>query len=98
MRIALLIACLWPVVLLGQIDWKTLQKHSNAALVYRANAKDVERYIQQDSIDINAYLSNQPIKVFPYNQVNEDSLPGGQYVVVKVTGEKIVAYVTTITD
>jgi hypothetical protein len=73
-RIAFSIYYLLPLVGFTQVDMAHLQKKSEETFVYKINTALAEKYIKEDSINVDDYLSTEPFKVFNSDSVNEDLL------------------------
>lgn len=93
-----LIVLLLPLYLIAQQNIKEIRKKSYETLVYKIPADSAEKYMLQDSIPVDIYLTRIPYKVFPYQAVDEDSLVAGQYLLLSVYDNEIVAEVYGISN
>jgi TonB-dependent SusC/RagA subfamily outer membrane receptor len=94
--VALLVA--FPFFASGQHDWSKLRRKSHETFAYRIPADSAEKYIKQDSIPVDIFLSQQPSFVFKTDSVSRDSLPKGHFVLLKIVDTKIDAEIVGITD
>ncbi|MEO8710822.1 MAG: carboxypeptidase-like regulatory domain-containing protein [Parafilimonas sp.] len=91
MKVFLLIFLLIPFFSNAQVNWRHLQKRSNQTFVYNTNAATAEKFIKQDSINADAFLSQQPFIIFPSDSVDETKLPIGHYVLISIEDNRVVA-------
>jgi len=78
-----------PVTAFSQADIRSSLKQSHQAFVYRITLASAEKFIKQDSIDIDAYLLQTPFAVFPADSIDEAKLPTGQYLSLSVVDNRI---------
>ena len=97
-KIALFISYLLPIVTFAQVDMAHLWKRSKETFVYKINTSAAEKYIKEDSVNVDDYLSTEPFKVFNSDSVNEDLLPKGLYVLLSVKDNLIVADLAGVSD
>ncbi len=87
-----------PLFLLAQQNLKTLTQKSRQAYAYHITAAVAEKYFSSDSINVDAYLNTQPAAVFNADSINENTLPVGLYVIIRVVDEDVKASVTAVSN
>jgi TonB-dependent SusC/RagA subfamily outer membrane receptor len=80
----LLVFVFFAFVVNAQIDFKKLPHKSHQLFAYAISAATAEQYMLWDSIPVDAFLQQQPIKTYPNSYANTDSLPIGHYVLIAV--------------
>jgi TonB-dependent SusC/RagA subfamily outer membrane receptor len=85
-------------ILIAQVNLKRVKKESWQVFAYKITAADAEKYILNDSIDIDRFISNSPTAVFPSDSVNENKLPIGQYVLIAIDDNRIRASLTGVSN
>src|SRR5882724_1958927 len=99
MRKVILFACLFiPICLFSQTNLKEIRKSGYQVFAYKINADLAEKYIRQDSIDIDAFLQRSPDWIFPADSVEEKKLASGQYVLLSVADNRVIANLTGVSD
>jgi TonB-dependent SusC/RagA subfamily outer membrane receptor len=97
-RIFMLLFLLCPALVFSQIDLKKIARNSHQTLAYRVGATQAEHFIKKDSIDVDAFLGQTPIATFPTDSVDQRALPPGQYVLLSIVDNRIVANLIGISD
>ena len=97
-RITFFIYYLLPLVALAQTNMAHLQKKSKETFVYKINTALAEKYIKEDSINVDDYLLTEPFYVFNSDSINVDVLPKGLYILVSVKDNLVVAELQGVSD
>lgn len=89
---------LLPFWLAAQQNIQEIRKKSYETLAYSIPADSAEKYMLTDSIPVDIYLGRSPYKTFPYQAVDDDSLAIGQYLLLSIYDNEIVAEVYGISN
>ncbi|HVX52654.1 MAG TPA: hypothetical protein VHB48_21010, partial [Chitinophagaceae bacterium] len=87
-----------PMFMSAQVNLKTLKKESHKALVYPVTTAIAEKYINTDSINVDAFLSATPFAIFPKDSIDEAMLPTGHYVIITAEDNMVKANVTGVSN
>lgn len=88
----------FPLFIYAQQNLKEIRKKSYETFVYKIPADSAEKYILKDSIPIDLYLNQPPIRIFARDSVNEDELSPGQYLLLSVNDNDIVADIIGVSN
>ncbi|MEO5942957.1 MAG: carboxypeptidase-like regulatory domain-containing protein [Ferruginibacter sp.] len=97
-KIFTLILFILPACIFAQNSLKDIRKQSWQSLVFSINSSEAEQYIKWDSIPINNFLNREPIKTSDFLLADEDELPVGSYIVLKVIDNNISAALLNISN
>ncbi len=76
-------------ILIAQVNLSRVRKESRQVMVCKISAADAEKFILNDSIDIDRFISSSPAAIFPYDSVDEKKLPIGQYMLIAIEDSRI---------
>ena len=88
----------FPLFIYAQQNLKDIRKKSYETFVYKIAADSAEKYILKDSIPIDLYLNQPPYKIFARDSVNEDELSPGQYLLLNVNDNDIIADIIGVSN
>jgi len=94
----ILLCCLLPRMLSAQTSLSQPRMKSWQEFVYKITAKEAEKYILSDSIDIDRFVSIAPTAIFQFDSVEENKLPLGQYVLISIVDNRISASLLGVTN
>ena len=83
-RFFTLIFLLLPFYGLSQTNLKKIRTKSWQTYAYKISALEAEQYHKWDSVPINRFENETPVRVFHADSVDEDKLPIGYYVLITV--------------
>lgn len=92
LRYILVVLCCIPFFANTQpINWAKIKRNSAETFVYKITADQAEKFIKQDSIPVDVLLTEIPFRIFKIDSVDTDILPVGQFVLLKIIDNEIVA-------
>lgn len=97
-KILTLAILLCPTLTFCQTHLKEVSKKSHQVFAYKVNATQAEKFIKKDSIDVDAFLLETPVAIFPVDSVDQKKLPIGQYVLISIEDNRIKANLIGISD
>jgi alpha-2-macroglobulin len=89
---------LCPTLVFCQSNLKEIAKRSHQVFAYRVTAAQAEQYTKNDSIGVGEFLSAVPTAVFKADRVDQKKLAPGQYVLISVEDNRIVAKLIGVSD
>ncbi|WP_207495177.1 carboxypeptidase-like regulatory domain-containing protein [Aridibaculum aurantiacum] len=95
-KLITLLLLMFSLQLHGQVNLKQVRKQSEKVLVYRTTAAWAEKFIVWDSIPINMFLDAPVFDSFPSNAVDVERLPVGNYVLIQVMENDVLARIETV--
>ncbi len=87
----LLVCTLFSFCALAQQPLKDSRRKSHQAFLYRIPADTAEKYFKKGIPAIDHYLSQTPVLVFPADNINYDTIPIGNYLLISVVDSMIEA-------
>lgn len=93
-----LLSLLFVIGTYGQQDIKNIRKKSYETYVYKLPADSAEKYMRTDSIPVNIYLEKSPHKKFLYQNIDDSLLGFGQFLLLSVDDNEIVAEIYGISN
>ena len=87
----LLVCTLFALYTSAQQPLKDSRRKSHQAFLYRIPADTAEKYFKKGIPDIDHYLAQTPVLTFAADQINYDTIPVGNYLLISVVDSMIEA-------
>jgi alpha-2-macroglobulin len=90
-KILFLTCVLFPLCIFCQVNLKDIRKSSHEVFAYKIDAALAEKFIKQDSIGIDAFVTDAPVAIFPADSVDQKKLLPGHYVLISAEDNRVIA-------